>query len=146
MFKNLLLLFKYSANHNVVHPMTLRNCLHYASLAAYKPVVKELLKRKVDLFAKDFAGKTPTDIAREHGNYEIICLYVECLPQHMVQKLYRKLDFEHMKRALSVRKGGASYPSYYLNAETKDDTSLDNEKDAGKKTGTSKGAVENDAL
>lgn len=74
----------------MVDPVTKKNALHFASLCAYKPLIKELLKRGVDLTQKDFSGKTPYDIAKCHHHYELMALYRSYLQKMDVEKLLKE--------------------------------------------------------
>lgn len=104
MFRNIKLLIKYHADPFVIHPLTLRNGLHYVSITGYEPLADFLLSKGVDLLATDYCNKTPTDIARHHKNYNILAAYVQHLPRTVLEKLFRKIEFEHMKAALKERK------------------------------------------
>lgn len=105
MFKNFLLLFKYKINPHVVHPLTKRNALHYASISGYMPVIKELLKHKVDVHAKDIASKTPVDIAKDHCHYEVLALYMEYMTESEICELFADVDYDIIKRFIAMKKG-----------------------------------------
>lgn len=103
-FKNLLLLFKYGVDPLLVHDITKRNALHYACISGYKPCIRELINRKVSLTDKDFAGKTPCDIAKEHRHYGILAMVAESLEEDEVQRVFKDVDYKLMKKFIDERK------------------------------------------
>jgi len=56
------------ADIEVTEPGTARTLLHVAALRGYADMTELLLSRGIDASAKDTAGKTAHDYAREHGN------------------------------------------------------------------------------
>lgn len=103
-FRNILLLFKFNTNPNIIHPLTKRNALHYASIAGYRPCVRELLNRNVNLNAKDVAGKTPVDIANDHCHYDILAMYIDLLDSEEIERILKFVDYAKMKRVFEERK------------------------------------------
>ncbi|XP_028131363.1 serine/threonine-protein phosphatase 6 regulatory ankyrin repeat subunit C isoform X2 [Diabrotica virgifera virgifera] len=60
-----------------IHPIELRNCLHYVAISAYMPLVRFLLTFDIedDLQVADASGRTPIDMALSHQNWKVFQLY-----------------------------------------------------------------------
>ncbi|KAG5860941.1 hypothetical protein JTB14_015563 [Gonioctena quinquepunctata] len=65
------MLVNFGMHLNQLHPIEGRNCLHYVAMTGYRPLALYLISEGIDTEAVDATNRTPYDIAREHGNFEV---------------------------------------------------------------------------
>lgn len=68
----ILYLVRHGADVNVTDRIANRNALHFVGLTGYLPLANKLLQLGCNPYKTDHYGKQPIDIAKAHGNYDVV--------------------------------------------------------------------------